>query len=77
MLQKVTGSNCKVQEPLYHTTFDFNYMDKNSAAYEINVGEDKYSLNVCGQLHNIPSGPCSVGATGACKSHGTDSWNIG
>ena len=82
LLQRVTGDNCRVTEPLYHMTFDLSQLQKlGERDYTVKAGEYVYELNVCRTL-NAGQGVCAGDlGVGACQtkttSTGTSRINAG
>ncbi|GFR62204.1 cation-independent mannose-6-phosphate receptor-like protein, partial [Elysia marginata] len=67
--QIITGSNCKVTDPLYNYEFDLSPLKKASGHYSVPGADYKFLLNVCGGLDGGP-GPCAEAHTGACQTEG-------
>ena len=65
----ITGSDCKVTDPLYNYEFDLNPLKKASGHYDVPGADYRFLLNVCGNLDGAPE-PCADARTGACQTSG-------
>ncbi|CAL1527175.1 unnamed protein product [Lymnaea stagnalis] len=64
----VSGSDCKVTEPLYNFEFDLSTLRTTTKDYIVKGNNYEFHINVCGPLINGPgqcqsAGACQVGST--------------
>ncbi|BFZ10294.1 hypothetical protein BsWGS_13333 [Bradybaena similaris] len=63
--QVVTGSDCKVVDPLYNFEFDLSSLRRSSDDYNISASGYHFLLNVCGPL---VKGNCGTAPVAACQT---------
>ncbi|KAK3097797.1 hypothetical protein FSP39_013248 [Pinctada imbricata] len=68
-IQRITGNNCQVTDPIYNYRFDLSSLRKATADYKVPFGEYVYQINVCGPLVN---GISDCKGTGACQTKPLD-----
>ena len=66
-MQKAVGDDCRVQDPLYHITFDLAQLELATSSQSVTAGNYTYLLNVCGPLHGAPE-HCQGENVGACQT---------
>ncbi|XP_038048004.1 cation-independent mannose-6-phosphate receptor-like [Patiria miniata] len=65
-LQRVTGSECKVQVPNYEFQYDLTLLHNTETDYVVSVPPYEYRINVCGPLV-AGEEECNVNNVGACQ----------
>jgi len=53
-VQRIIGSDCQVEDPLYKTMFSLTNLRSNGKNYEVQSNGVKFQLNVCGPLQSPP-----------------------
>lgn len=76
--QHAVGDDCKVEDPLYHVTFDLNEMTKaGDSDYVVSGdGRQNFTLNICASLRTHKDDACA-GNAGACVGQGNTAINFG
>jgi len=76
--QHAVGDDCKVEDPLYHVTFDLNEMTKagDSDYVVYGDGHQNFTLNICAPLQTHKGDDCA-GNTGACIGQGSTALSFG
>ena len=76
-IQRVIGSDCKVEDPLNHIVFDLSPLRKQETSnWQVTAGEYVFLLNVCDQLNSAPPS-CQGAASCQTKSNGMFSVDAG
>jgi insulin-like growth factor 2 receptor len=78
-VQHAVGDDCKVEDPLYHITFDLNEMTKAGDSDYVVSSEDgrqNFTLNICAALRTRKDDGCA-GDSGACVGQGNTAINFG